>query len=66
MEPAPKPRGIANRPNHSMLFDKEKPSNAIAVIDVLTAATLLVPNLFITFALNKLEIIVHVDINKEI
>ena len=50
----------------TLVFDKENPSNAIAVMDVLTAATFPVPNLLITLALNKLEITVPTEINNEI
>ena len=59
MEPAPSPSGIANKKKKTALSVKANPSNAAAVIKVLTAETTPVPNLLITFELIRLEIIVQ-------
>ena len=56
--PAPSPRGTANRHNKRKLAETENPSSAKAVIAVLIAETLFVPNKLITLALIRLERIV--------
>ena len=61
----PSPRGIAHRHNKKKLAERENPSSARAVIAVLKAETLFVPNRLITLALIRLEIMVPEEMMME-
>lgn len=54
--PGPRPGGIANRHNEKKLAETENPSSAKAVIAVLKAETLFVPNRLITLALIRIAV----------
>ena len=58
MAPAPKPKGMARKHRGRKLPEREKPRSDKAVIAVLKAVTLPVPNLAMTRELNRLEVIV--------
>jgi hypothetical protein len=58
MVPAPNPKGTADKHKNTRWFEKVKPSKARAVTEVLIAVTTLVPNLFMSLLLNKLEMTV--------
>jgi hypothetical protein len=58
MEPAPKPRGTAQRHNSINAEEKENPIRATAVIKTLTAVTMPVPSRLIILSLKMLEITV--------
>ena len=58
MDPAPRPRGMAQRQSQSMLSEQEKPSRARAVISVLTAVIFPVPKRLISQEESRLEVMV--------
>ena len=55
MEPAPIPRGTAQRQSQRKLCEQEKPANAAAVRAVERAVTFAVPSFAMTFVLKRLE-----------
>ena len=60
--PAPNPAGIDQTHNAKILLESEKPKSERAIIAEESKVTVLVPNLFISLALKKLDSAVPIEI----